>query len=74
MGIAAIIGIPAGISAGRALWRRLADGLGVLPRPEVSAVVLFVLPVALIVLANLIAALPARWAARTRPALVLRSE
>jgi len=72
--VAGIIGIPIGVVAGRWLWRLVADGLGVLPVPRVPLLIVAVLPAALIVLANVIALLPARSAARTRPALVLRSE
>jgi hypothetical protein len=72
--VAGLIGIPIGIGAGRWLWRTVADGLGVLPVPRTPSLIFMVLPPALIVLANLIAVLPGRSAARTRPALVLRSE
>jgi hypothetical protein len=62
------------IIAGRSVWRLFADGLGVVPEPQVPW-----LPVALLVpgaflLANVVAALPGAAAARTRPAIVLRSE
>jgi ABC-type lipoprotein release transport system permease subunit len=67
------LGIPLGVVAGRALWTALAHDLGVVAQPVVPSVVLAIIPAA-IVLANLIAAVPARAAARTRPAVVLRSE
>jgi hypothetical protein len=62
------------VIGGRWLWVRVADGLGVIARPQVNTFLLALLLPAVIVLANLIAALPARSAARTPPALVLRSE
>lgn len=72
--VAAMVGVPLGVIGGRWLWTRVADGIGVLPRPEVSILVLAALGPAVVVVANIIAALPARAAARTQPALVLRSE
>jgi len=71
---ATLVGVPLGVVGGRWLWVRVADGLGVIARPQVNTFLLALLLPAVIVLANLIAALPARSAARTPPALVLRSE
>jgi predicted lysophospholipase L1 biosynthesis ABC-type transport system permease subunit len=72
--IALVIGLPVGVAVGRWSWRFFADQLGVLPVPVIPlAAVLIVIPVAL-VLANVIAVLPGRSAARTRAATVLRSE
>ncbi len=71
---AAIIGIPVGIVAGRWAWAAFARGQGVIVESAIpTAAIAIALPVAL-VLANLIAALPGRAAARTRPAIVLRAE
>ncbi|MFN2613397.1 MAG: FtsX-like permease family protein, partial [Actinomycetota bacterium] len=72
--VAGIAGVPLGIVAGRSLWNQVASGIGVLPRPATSALVLIAIAPVVVVLANLIAVLPARTAARTKPALVLRSE
>jgi ABC-type lipoprotein release transport system permease subunit len=72
--VAMAIGVPLGIGGGRFLWGRVADNIGVRSRPHVSLILIGILVPAVIVIANLIAALPARSAARTRPALVLRSE
>lgn len=72
--VAAAAGIPLGLIGGRWLWIQVADRLGVLARPQVTPLLLALLLPAVVVLANLIAALPARSAARTPPALVLRSE
>jgi len=72
--IALAIGLPIGIAIGRWLWASLANELGVVSRPVVPVTSVFLaIPVALVA-ANLIAALPARSAARTQPAIVLRSE
>jgi hypothetical protein len=71
---ALLVGLPLGVAAGRASWLALAHQLGVADsvRTPVPAILLAV-PVT-VVMANLIAAIPALAAARTRPALVLRTE
>jgi hypothetical protein len=69
-----ILGIPLGIAAGRWAWSAFANQLGVPPSPAVPiAVIGFAIP-ATLALANAVAALPGRSAARTRPAAVLRTE
>ncbi|MEX1008512.1 MAG: FtsX-like permease family protein [Acidimicrobiia bacterium] len=68
------VGIPLGIVVGRVVWRWVADDLGVSTNATVPMPALLVLVAAAILLVNLIAAVPARAAARTRPAVVLRSE
>ncbi len=69
-----IVGIPTGVIAGELLWRLVADGLGVATAAAIPAVaVLLTIPCA-IALVNLVAFFPARAAARTRPAIALRSE
>jgi len=74
MAVALIVGVPFGVVAGRVAWSLLAHQLGVLPEPVIPmALIALVIP-AMLVLANLVAVLPAGLAARTRPALVLRSE
>jgi hypothetical protein len=69
-----LAGVPLGLAVGRFTWNLLAQDLGVVPEPitPIGATAL-VVPAA-IVLANLIAALPALTASRTQPALVLRAE
>jgi hypothetical protein len=72
--IGLLVGLPLGIGIGRFAWNLFAEDLGVVPQ-AVTPIGLSVLVVpATIVLANMIAALPAQTAARTRPALVLRAE
>lgn len=72
--VAALVGIPLGVAAGRWAWINYADSLGVVPVSVVPlATVLLVIPAALI-LANLLAVYPARSAARTPSAVVLRAE
>lgn len=72
--VAAAMGLPAGAAAGRWAWRAFSDQLGV-PSPARVPIVLIVAAVpATVLIANALAAVPARVAARTRPAVVLRSE
>jgi hypothetical protein len=72
--LALLIGLPLGVAAGRWAWLALNAGLGSAAGPVTPALaVLAVVPVTVLV-ANLVAALPARAAAATRPAVVLRSE
>jgi hypothetical protein len=72
--IALLTGLPVGIAGGRWAWRVFAVQLGVLPEPAIPlATIVIAIPAAL-ALANLIAAVPGRAAARTRPATVLRTE
>ena len=69
-----LIGLPLGLGIGRFAWNVFAEDLGVVPAPITPiGLTALVLP-ATILLANLIAALPAQTAARTQPALVLRAE
>ena len=68
-----IIGLPLGIAAGRWAWTLLATQFAIKPVPVISPLVLFAFP-AVLVLANAVAAFPARAAARTQPAVVLRTE
>jgi ABC-type antimicrobial peptide transport system permease subunit len=69
-----VIGIPLGIIVGRLTWKWVADSTPLLYVPPVALVVaLLAIPTALL-LANALALLPARTAARIRPAQVLRTE
>jgi len=71
---AAIVGVPLGVAAGRWAWSLYASQQGAVSDPVVPVwSTLLLLPAALL-LANLVAAIPGRYAARTSPALVLRTE
>jgi hypothetical protein len=72
--IGLIVGLPLGVGVGRFAWNVFADDLGVVPEALTPIGLSALVVPATIVLANLIAALPAQTAARTRPALVLRAE
>lgn len=69
-----VIGIPLGLLVGTFVWRRVAEELGVSPDPAWPILGVALLIVGALVAVNFIAAVPARRAARTRPAVVLRSE
>lgn len=71
---ALVAGIPLGVAAGRWTWRVLNGALGLGAPSIVPIGVLIVGMLATVVVANLIAALPGRAAARTQPAIVLRAE
>jgi len=62
--IALLIGLPTGIACGRWVWRVFAAQLGVLPEPAVPLVTIFIAVPGAFALANLVAAIPARAAAR----------
>jgi ABC-type antimicrobial peptide transport system permease subunit len=72
--VSLLVGIPLGIAVGRWLWTRFADDLGIVTVPVVPAIAIVLTAVVALVIANVIAAAPAALAARTRPAVVLRSE
>jgi len=72
--LALLVGVPVGIAAGRLAWTVFADSLGVVPAPEVAVGGTLLLVPAVVLVGNLIAALPARSAGRTHPAIVLRTE
>jgi ABC-type lipoprotein release transport system permease subunit len=72
--LAVTLGIPTGVIVGRWAWRLYIERLG-LPSVAVVPLLMTILiaPIALMI-ANVVAALPARAAARTAAALVLRTE
>ncbi len=72
--IGLVFGIPLGIALGRTLWRAAADMTPLAYHsPWALLALLLVVPLALVA-ANLLAALPARRAARLRTAHILRTE
>lgn len=69
-----LVGIPLGILLGRLSWQWVADATPlVFATPVAVTVILLAIPVTIVV-ANLLAAGPARHASRIRPATVLRTE
>jgi hypothetical protein len=72
--IGIVVGVPLGIALGRSLWDVFAREIHVVPSPTIPAVTIALIAVGGLVLANLVAALPGRQAARTTTALVLRAE
>lgn len=72
--IALAVGLPLGVASGRWARRLFAEDLGIVAAFVTPVLgILVVVPIAIVV-ANLAAARPGRVAARTGPALVLRSE
>jgi hypothetical protein len=72
--IGAVVGVPLGIALGRFLWDLFAREINVLPEPTVPGPAVILITVGALVLANLVAAVPGRMAARTPTALLLRAE
>ena len=72
--IGLVIGIPGGIALGRWLWVLFARQIYAVPDPTVPVMWLAIVCAAAIVIVNIVAALPARAAARTPTALALRTE
>jgi ABC-type lipoprotein release transport system permease subunit len=71
---AVVVGVPLGIAVGRVAWRSFATRLGVLTSPHTPIGWVVLTALGAVVLAVLAGALPARSAARTRPAVTLRTE
>jgi FtsX-like permease family len=72
--VAAAVGVPLGIAAGRWAWASFAASLGVVPVTVVPGLALLAGFVGLLAAGNLVTAIPASVAARTRPAALLRAE
>jgi hypothetical protein len=72
--IGVVIGVPVGIIVGRWVWTLFARDIYAVPAPTVPVLQIVVVGMAAFVLANVVAALPGRTAARTPTALVLRAE
>ncbi len=72
--VALAVGLPLGLAIGRWLWRAIADQLGIVPAPRLPVLAVLVMIPAVLVVANVAAAVPGWLAARVRPADVLRSE
>jgi ABC-type antimicrobial peptide transport system permease subunit len=72
--IAAAIGVPAGIAAGRWAWATFGGVVGFVPASAVPVLPVVLGFVALLAAGNLLAVAPALIAARTPPAAALRAE
>jgi hypothetical protein len=72
--IGVVIGVPLGIVAGRSLWDVFAREIHAVPAPTAPAVSIMLVALAALVLANVVAAIPGRQAARTPTALLLHAE
>jgi hypothetical protein len=73
-GFGVLLGVPLGVLLGRLVWQRVADQAGMVGETTISVLAVAGIAVVTVVLANLVAGIPARRAARLRPAGVLRSE
>ncbi len=69
-----IVGVPAGIALGRWLWSLFARAIYAVPQPSVPVLEIVLVGLGALVLANAVAAIPGRIAARTSTAHVLRAE
>ncbi len=72
--VGTLIGVPLGLILGRILWNAFAGAIYAVPVPTSPAAVVALIALGALVLANIVAAVPARLAARTRTALLLRTE
>jgi len=69
-----VVGVPLGLVAGQLAWRAVAGTIGVATDTRIPYPAIVMLAVATIGLVNLVAMLPARAAARARPAVTLAAE
>ena len=69
-----VIGVPLGIVIGRALWTLFATNIDAVPAPTVPILSIVVIGVGALLLANIVAAVPGRVAARTSTAVLLRTD
>jgi hypothetical protein len=72
--IGVVVGVPVGIALGRWLWDLFARQIYAVPDATVPTLSVVVVALGALVLANIMAALPGRSAARTPTALLLHSE
>ena len=69
--VGVIIGVPAGVAAGRLIWQAFAANLGVVPVTVVTAWVMAAIALGCVLVANGLAIGPSLAAARSRPASLL---
>jgi hypothetical protein len=72
--IGAVLGVPLGIVIGRVVWNLFAHEIDAVPAPSTPVLSVALIAVGAVVMANIVAAVPGRMAARTPTALVLRAE
>jgi ABC-type antimicrobial peptide transport system permease subunit len=72
--VGVLAGVPLGLIVGRAGWQWVANSVPFVYRPPVAVVAAIVIVPAALAVANLMAAVPARTAARVSTAEVLRAE
>jgi predicted lysophospholipase L1 biosynthesis ABC-type transport system permease subunit len=71
---ALLVGLPVGIAAGRLLWDVFATEIGTRPEPVTPVPPMLLIVAAAVLLANLVASVPAVLASHTPPALAFRTE
>lgn len=69
-----VVGVPAGIVVGKVLWDTFARAIAAVPRPSVPVAEVVLVAALALVVANLVALVPGRLAARTSTAALLRTE
>jgi hypothetical protein len=72
--IGIVVGVPLGITLGRWFWILFAHEIYAVPKPTVPVLSVVFVALGALVLANIVAALPGRIAARTSTAVLLRAE
>lgn len=72
--VGTVLGVPLGVVAGRSLWTAFAREINAVPLPTVPTAWIVVVVVGALVLANVVAAVPGRLAARTPTTRFLRAE
>jgi hypothetical protein len=74
VGIGTVVGVPLGIVLGRFIWDLFAREINAVPQPTVPVLSVVLVVVGALLLANIVAAIPGRSAAKTPTALLLRAE
>jgi len=72
--IGTVVGAPLGVALGRSLWDLFAREINAVPEPSAPFVSVLLIAVGALVVANLVAAVPGRIAARTPTAHAFRTE
>ncbi|MEY2415697.1 MAG: putative transport system permease protein, partial [Ilumatobacteraceae bacterium] len=69
-----VVGVPLGVVVGRQLWIQFAHSIAAVAEPTVPVVGMTLVAIGALLFSNLVAALPGRSAARTKPAILLSEE